>query len=269
MLGRRNIVLPENRRAKRNTGTKSRVAVVVMNRKEPRACTQRRIGHAGDGSRGRTMTEAEWLACDDPALGLRWKGDGFSDRKLRLFACACVRGAYPLIQLDAFREAVELAEALSEGCADEEARAAQETRCLGLHPRKRKRWDRASQAATLCLSSCPRKASEEGSYWAGAAQAGTTTGAVWLAVREHQARLQRDIFGNPYRPAAFFSEWRTDTAVAIARGMYESRDFSTMPILADALQDAGCDNDDILNHCRSEGIHVRGCWLADLVLGKE
>ena len=82
--------------------------------------------------------------------------------------------------------------------------------------------------------------------------------------------LLRDIFGNPFRPVAFAPEWRTDTAVAFARTMYESRDFSAMPILADALQDAGCDSDDILAHCRDTSLtHVRGCWVADLVLGKE
>ncbi|MBY0458861.1 MAG: hypothetical protein K2V38_16105 [Gemmataceae bacterium] len=78
----------------------------------------------------------------------------------------------------------------------------------------------------------------------------------------------RDIFPNPFRPIAFAPEWRTDTATAIARQMYESRDFSAMPILADALQDAGCDNADILNHCRDANqVHVRGCWVVDLVLG--
>jgi hypothetical protein len=51
--------------------------------------------------------------------------------------------------------------------------------------------------------------------------------------------------------------------------MYASRDFSAMPILADALQDAGCDSDDVLNHCRGEDSHVRGCWVVDLVLSKE
>jgi hypothetical protein len=52
--------------------------------------------------------------------------------------------------------------------------------------------------------------------------------------------------------------------------MYESRDFSPMPILADALQDAGCENPDILGHCRDpNGVHDRGCWVVDLVLGKE
>ncbi|MCE9563483.1 MAG: hypothetical protein K8U57_15695 [Planctomycetes bacterium] len=79
----------------------------------------------------------------------------------------------------------------------------------------------------------------------------------------------RDIFGNPFRPVTFTTQWRTSTAVAIAKEMYESRDFSAMPILADALQDAGCDNDDVLNHCRDvNGVHVRGCWVVDHVLGK-
>ncbi|MBM3983893.1 MAG: hypothetical protein FJ304_27220 [Planctomycetes bacterium] len=83
------------------------------------------------------------------------------------------------------------------------------------------------------------------------------------------AAFLRDIFGNPFRPVAFSSEWRTDTALTLARTMYESREFSAMPILADALQDAGCDSDDILNHCRDTAqVHVRGCWVVDLVLGK-
>jgi hypothetical protein len=58
--------------------------------------------------------------------------------------------------------------------------------------------------------------------------------------------------------------------MTLARQMYESRDFSAMPILADAFQDAGCDNDDILNYCRETAqVHVRGCWVVDFVLGKE
>ncbi|MBM3982617.1 MAG: hypothetical protein FJ304_20570 [Planctomycetes bacterium] len=70
-------------------------------------------------------------------------------------------------------------------------------------------------------------------------------------------------------PVAFSPEWRTDTAIALARTMYDAREFSAMPILADALQDAGCDSDDILNHCRDpKQVHIRGCWVCDLVLGK-
>jgi hypothetical protein len=51
--------------------------------------------------------------------------------------------------------------------------------------------------------------------------------------------------------------------------MYEFRDLCAMPILGDALQDAGCEHEDILNHCRSTDPHVKGCWVVDLVLGKE
>lgn len=79
----------------------------------------------------------------------------------------------------------------------------------------------------------------------------------------------RDIFGNPFRPIAFDPEWRTSNVVSLSKSMYESRDFSAMPILSDALQDAGCENEDILNHCRSDGPHVKGCWAVDLILGKE
>jgi hypothetical protein len=84
-----------------------------------------------------------------------------------------------------------------------------------------------------------------------------------------QTDLLRDIVGNPFRPVTFSPRWRTSTAVAIARGMYESRDFGAMPILADALQDAGCEAEAILTHCRdAQQVHVRGCWVVDLVLGK-
>ncbi|MBA4067755.1 MAG: hypothetical protein C0501_29455 [Isosphaera sp.] len=74
---------------------------------------------------------------------------------------------------------------------------------------------------------------------------------------------------NPFRPVAFDPSWQTDTTLSLAHGMYDSRDFSPMPILADALQDAGCDHPDVLAHCRDPQVtHVRGCWVVDLVLGK-
>jgi hypothetical protein len=92
---------------------------------------------------------------------------------------------------------------------------------------------------------------------------------VFKSEGESQAELARDIFGNPFRPVAFSPAWRTDTAVALARQMYGSRDFGAMPILADALQEAGCDSEEVLSHCRGPGPHVRGCWVVDLVLGKE
>ena len=85
--------------------------------------------------------------------------------------------------------------------------------------------------------------------------------------RSRQALLC--IFGNPFRPVAFDPAWRTSKALAIAQGIYDERAFDRLPILADALQDAGCENEDILSHLRGDGPHVKGCWALDLVLGKE
>jgi hypothetical protein len=97
----------------------------------------------------------------------------------------------------------------------------------------------------------------------------TYTGPVYEAESTAHCEIIRDIFGNPFRPVVFAPEWRSQTAVCLAKQMYESRDFSAMPILADALQDAGCENDEILKHCRDpKQDHVRGCWVVDLVLGK-
>jgi hypothetical protein len=79
----------------------------------------------------------------------------------------------------------------------------------------------------------------------------------------------QDVFGNPFRPVSLDPSWRTSTVVSLAEGIYADRAFDRLPILADALQDAGCDHADILNHCRSDGVHVRGCWVVDLLLGKD
>jgi hypothetical protein len=83
------------------------------------------------------------------------------------------------------------------------------------------------------------------------------------------ADLVRDVFGNPFRPITCSPEWRTDTILALARQAYETRNFTGMPILADALQEAGCTSAEILDHCRGPGPHVRGCWVVDLLLAKE
>src|SRR5580700_456177 len=83
-----------------------------------------------------------------------------------------------------------------------------------------------------------------------------------------QANFVRDIVGNPFHPVTLDPSWLTSTVLALAQQMYDSRDFSPMPILADALQDAGCDNEEILIHCRQPVEHVRGCFVVDLLLGK-
>jgi hypothetical protein len=92
---------------------------------------------------------------------------------------------------------------------------------------------------------------------------------TYLKNLQAPAELLRDIFGNPFRPVTADPSWLTSTVVALARGIYDDRAFDRLPILADALQDAGCDHADILAHCRSDDPHARGCWVVDLLLGKE
>ena len=84
--------------------------------------------------------------------------------------------------------------------------------------------------------------------------------------------LLRDIVGNPFRRVAASPPWLTwnDGAVQkMVQVIYDGRRFADLPILADALEDAGCDNADILAHCRSGGEHVRGCWVVDLLLDRK
>jgi hypothetical protein len=88
-------------------------------------------------------------------------------------------------------------------------------------------------------------------------------------LRVQSPLLLRCIFGNPFRCTAFDPRLRTETAVALATGIYADRAFDRLPILADALEDAGCDAVELLAHLRGPGPHVRGCWAVDLVLGKE
>ena len=119
-------------------------------------------------------------------------------------------------------------------------------------------WDtpgsRAASAASIALSTQPLACVN--AHWAMRRTIGTEDPAAhreWRDGHRELVHLVRDIFGNPFRPVAFSPSWRTDTAVPLARQMYESRDFSATPILADALQDAGCDNAAILDHCRGPG----------------
>lgn len=90
----------------------------------------------------------------------------------------------------------------------------------------------------------------------------------WVPADLYDLGLLRDVFGNPYRRTVFADAWRTGTVTTFATTMYESREFSGMPIFADALQDAGCNDGAILNYCRSGGPHARGCWVIDLAMGR-
>lgn len=92
---------------------------------------------------------------------------------------------------------------------------------------------------------------------------------VWRREQATHADLLREVRGNPYRPLSFSPSWLSSDVLLLAQNMYDTREFSAAPILADALQDAGCDAVDLLNHLRDpNATHVRGCWALDLVLGK-
>ncbi len=85
----------------------------------------------------------------------------------------------------------------------------------------------------------------------------------------YQANALREIFGNPFRAVTLDQAWLTSDVLALTRGIYEEKAFDRMPILADALQDAGCTNEAVFLHCRDTSItHIRGCWVLDLLLGK-
>jgi hypothetical protein len=106
----------------------------------------------------------------------------------------------------------------------------------------------------------------------GAYQASKPVGRPVWGFLDHKGYrpLLADIVGPSPMTSTFSPAWRTDTALALAKQMYDAREFSAMPILADALQDAGCDDKGILDHCRdTKQVHVRGCWVNDLVLGKQ
>jgi hypothetical protein len=194
------------------------------------------------------------------ALG--WSNDA---RKLRLFAAGCCRRLVGLLS-DRVVRVLDRAERFADGEITERTltTAWRNVSNPGSHNGSARAWAKSTVSAAISVYSVvdSLKLVTENALRSVEKRSKSVEAAA-------QATLLRDIFGNPFRKVAFDKEWRTDTVVALARQMYESRDFSAMPILADALQEAGCENDDILSHCRGTGPHVRGCWVVDFVLGKE
>jgi hypothetical protein len=220
------------------------------------------------------MTEEKWHNARDPRSLLSHLKTA-SKRKLRLFGCACCRYVWHFITDESCKKAVEAAEMWADKIIDTrslhavqiQAREAQDH----ITSRPGKAFDVLSEAAMAASHiALPNKAwvaSVANNVRAAMSESQGRTGLI--AAESYQIALLRDIFGNPFRPVAFDPNWRTTTALALARGIYEERAFDRLPILADALQDAGCDNDDILTHLRDTTTpHVRGCWALDLVLGK-
>ncbi len=229
------------------------------------------------------MTEAEWLASIDPDPMLDFLRGKASDRKLRLFACACVRRVWLRMEEAVVPEEVEKSERFADGEASkQELRAARSQ--LGARGGYSAAWA-ANNALHAVLESeaevAARRAISHAAdflYFLTIEEkhpALSENRGAAVAAREVERReltdVVREVFGNPFRPQSIESSWLTwndETVVRLSEAIYEARAFDQMPILADALQDAGCHDTKILNHCRQPGPHVRGCWIIDMLLNK-
>ena len=239
------------------------------------------------------MTEAEWLTGTKGAELAEFYGERFTERKARLVMLACCQRNARFIDADVVREAVAaLAEHYADPCAVGAPFDGPALRKL--HTRVRAfvsgRYDGAAagvgwgvQAAVKPVS-VAKKLDESFGYLVYSCLTDTAGGLPEEGIEDEpavQAAIVREVVGNPFKPvvqkgqrgrkraraSTFDPTWRTDTALALARQMYATDEFSAMPILADALQDAGCDNEDVLTHCRdATQMHVRGCWVVDLLL---
>ena len=228
------------------------------------------------------MTESDWNSCADPQAMLDFLQGTASDRKLRLFTCAYCR--YILqenpVVLVAERFADGLATNAERKHAQKEAVKAATFRNLGGRGGHYTLMTAAASAAARIL--CP-----PGRIYR---ECGTLARTVVTAVRvvnpqaadelqQAQVMVLRDIFGNPFRPTpaidSAWLSWNDGIVGKLAQTIYDERILpegllhqSRLAILADALEESGCNNQEILVHCRSRTDHVRGCWLIDLILGK-
>jgi hypothetical protein len=218
------------------------------------------------------MTEVEWLMATDPGAMLAWLHGHGSRRKIRLYLCAGCRTIWHLLTSEESQHAVEVSERYADGLVRNEElwNANHHSEADGLQlpydRRHRAAWlaNLTTRPSDLLIDLEPHRQLPYGF-------------SVWFTMmRRHmkefswpEARILHDIFGNPFHPTTLNPSWLTTTVLALANGIYQEKAFERMPILADALQDAGCDHGDILNHCRQSGEHVRGCWVIDFLTGRE
>jgi hypothetical protein len=231
------------------------------------------------------MTEEQWQTTDIPWEMLAFVRAKADMRLFRLFACACCRRAWALLPNEQSRRAVAVAEAYVDGAADEETRRAAlkganrveelragDARMYAAEAAAALLRGNATYAAAKCAHCIARALAIVA--WNDPTLAGDP---YWddegdrniAAERAMQAKIVREIFANPFRLVTIYPSWQTPDVTAIAQSIYQEHAFERMPILADALEDAGCDNADILNHCRQAGEHVHGCWVVDLIVAKE
>jgi hypothetical protein len=231
------------------------------------------------------MTEAEWLACTDTGRMVQFlRGKPVSGRKFRLFACACVRQAWHLLNDDRSREAVILAEQVADGELTRKRLAESSARDAAREAVSDNSASDAARAARKTLVRSARMAASDAASMAGRAQWWPAGPEGWPAARKDvdraQSALLRDIFGTlAFRPlppvdSACLS-WNRGTVVRLAEAAYDERllpsgmlDNTRLAVLADALEEAGCADAEILAHLRGPGPHARGCHVLDRLLGK-
>src|SRR5262245_45497126 len=253
-----------------------------------------------------TMTEKRWLHGNDIRTMLRFLAGKVSDRKLLLFAVACCRRIWPYLDDQRTRWVVERAELFADGLTSvtdlqtagaaamtawKEAMAAADT--AKAEAQAAGHWSKATAPEWARLRKLAW-AADTGTHWTketvhavdqiactAREVAGDVSNMALEEVEDRQSNLEREahvallrhIVGNPFHPQAvddYILAWNDMVIPKIAQGIYEEGDFQRLPILADALEEAGCTNEDILTHCRDpKQVHVKGCWVVDLLLGKE
>jgi len=207
------------------------------------------------------MTEAEWLANADPMVMLsRINADSLA-RKTLLLTEACCRRIWHLLPNYVQKWTETIGDVVEGRLVPDRIEDEWEAVELFLSGNENEPQGNGVCYAVINIAACCWN------DW-GAFEAGN---GAWQEERKHHADFVRDIFGNPFRPVTLdpaWLRWNDGCAVAIAQRIYDERRFEDMPILADALEEAGCTNGDVLSHCRAPGEHVRGCWVVDLVLEK-
>ncbi len=228
------------------------------------------------------MTEGEWLKAKDPNPMLAALWGKASRRKLRLFACGCCRHiVWHLLRDPRYTDAVPVAESFADGLAGaEQLKAVNES---AAEASLAERYGSKAYHAAMAVVAATRTAwqAEVAARFDAprpnrhplvAGEAAAAVAAV-RANKEKVAALLREIFGPlPFREVGIdpsWLAWNGGIIRRLAEGVYDERAFERMPVLGDALEEAGCDNEEVLSHLRGAGPHARGCWVVDLLLAKE
>lgn len=222
------------------------------------------------------MNEELWLRSSDPLAMLGWIRDKTSPRKLRLLSCACCRRVWPLLSDARSRIAVEVAERYADGQASVRDLAQARARAVcAVGGGRQAAWAAYWAANTSAMgplinvfTAASSGAADMAASGQGLSDRNERYESAVLGQAREQTALIREVIGNPFRDIVLRPDWlgwAGGTVRSIARGIYDEDAFDRMPVMGDALEDAGCGDEEVLHHCR-HGQHVRGCWVLDLIL---